>query len=124
MSKSTEDFLEAVYLGVENISDLAAYLNIKKPSVTEKAKSLAKEGYLIYRRYSKLKLTMKGRNLAKKIYFKHSSLIDFLRKIGVDNELSETEACLIEHYLSYDTVKKIKRASDNIGPRKSEERRA
>ena len=65
------------------------------------------KGYLDYEKYGIIQLTAKGEVMGAYLLERHETVEIFLKNIGVtDKVLLETE--LIEHYLSIDTVKKIK----------------
>ena len=53
-------------------------------------------------------LTEEGRNLAKKIYDKHTLIYKFLLSIGVSKEKAEIDCCKIEHVISDETAKCLK----------------
>ena len=64
-SASKEDYLKAIYhLMEENHEarsvEVADYLDVKKPSVSEMLRTLGDDGFIQYRKYSKIKLTKKG----------------------------------------------------------------
>ena len=69
LSRSAEDYLEAIgHLCRENgkaqVSEVAAMLDVKKPSVTAAMHQLAEEGLITYRRYAPIELTEKGKQYA------------------------------------------------------------
>ncbi|MBN1377032.1 metal-dependent transcriptional regulator [Candidatus Woesearchaeota archaeon] len=114
LTKSNEDYLEAIYLiGKEKknvgVKDISVFLDISLPSVSEAMKKLNKKDLVKNERYGKIKLTEKGKKTARKVYDKHKTLLDFLTKIlKVENKTALQEACLIEHFISSDTNKKLK----------------
>ena len=74
-----EDYLRALYVleeekGELKSIDLANYLNISKPSVSEMIRELDKEDLISFRKYSKLKFTAKGRKYAQKLLVEFHAL--------------------------------------------------
>ena len=88
--------------------DVADYMGYSKPSVS-RAVSLLKQGeYITVDREGFLYLTDAGREVAEKIYERHTVLTQLLISIGVDPETAEEDACRVEHDISDETFKKIK----------------
>jgi DtxR family Mn-dependent transcriptional regulator len=109
LSSSSQDYLEAILeLSTENkgvrVTDIANKLNIKKASVTQAINILSEEGLVLRERYGPVFLTIKGFEEAERVKIKHSLLKYFFEKIlGVEKEIAEKDACLIEHSLSEET---------------------
>lgn len=113
MNKSGEDYLEAI-LNIETedsgarITDIAEYLGVSKPSVNRAMKVLCEKGYVNHETYGKITLTEKGRAYASMVYKRHTVLVRFLKEIlNVSDDVSERDACLIEHDVSSETMEKI-----------------
>jgi Mn-dependent DtxR family transcriptional regulator len=88
--------------------DVADYMGYSKPSVS-RAVSLLKQGeYITVDREGFLYLTDAGREVAEKIYERHTVLTQLLISIGVDPETAEEDACRVEHDISDETFAKIK----------------
>ena len=110
LSRSAEDYLEAIgHLCRENgraqVSDVAAMLNVKKPSVTAAVHQLAEEGLITYRRYAPIELTEKGRKYADRVIQSHATLKRFLIEIGgLVPERAEEVACSMEHILTFEEI--------------------
>lgn len=113
LTDSNEDYLEAILIlrlknGKVRSVDVAKHLNVSKPGVN-KAMNVLKENELIEKDYySDIVLTKKGEEIAKKIYKKHTTIKQFLLKLGVDEENSEIDCCKIEHVISEETFSAIK----------------
>ena len=118
-SASKEDYLRGMYHLMEDKGsarniDLADYLDVKKPSVSEMLKELNKEGLVQYRRYSKLKLTPKGHGIAKKLTFKHRIIESFLKdKLKIDSNNVHEEAHRLEHAFSDESINKLRKLLGN-----------
>lgn len=113
LSSSLEDCLEAIYRlsekeGNARISDIAIELGIAKPSVTETVTKLEKLGLVIHKKYRPVKLTVKGKEIARHVDCVHKVIKNFLTDIlGVNPQIAEEDACAMEHVISGDTLKKL-----------------
>lgn len=113
LTNSNEDYLEAILIlklkkGKVRSIDIAKHLNVSKPGVN-KAMNVLKDNDLIEKEdYSDIVLTKKGEAIAKEIYKKHTTIKEFLLKLGVDEENSEIDCCKIEHVISDATFDAIK----------------
>ena len=110
--RTIEDYVELVYdvqKGKKRVhtNDIAYALNINPASVTEIFQKLSAEGYVSYKKYSGIKLTDKGLNVALKIKKKHNTLKEFLMLLGIDKNIAEKDACEMEHILHPTTMKTI-----------------
>lgn len=111
---SREDYLRGLYIleeekGELKSIDLAHYLNVSKPSVSEMVKELGREGLIYYKKYSKLKFTQKGRNIAQKLTSKHRLIELFLRKVlKIGPRNVHQEAHRLEHAFSDESIRKIR----------------
>ena len=118
-SVSKEDYLRAAYhLMEENLEvrsvDLADYLNVTKPSVSEMLRELSKEGLIQYKKYSKVKLTGKGHKIAQKLTSKHRIIERFLQDmLRVNAKKIHEEAHRLEHAFSDDSIGKLRRLLGN-----------
>ena len=118
-SASREDYLRGIYHLLEDEGyvksvELADYLNITKPSVSQMLQELDRERLVDYKKYSKLRFTARGRNLAKKLTFKHRIIETFLKdvlKIRSDN--IHEEAHKLEHAFSDEAIEKLKKLLGN-----------
>ena len=114
-----EDYLRGLYIleeekGQIKSIDLAHYLNVSKPSVSEMVQELNKEGLVDYRKYSKLKFTPKGRKIAQKLTSKHRLIELFLKNVlKIDSKNVHQEAHRLEHAFSDDSINKIKKLLGN-----------
>ena len=115
MHESGEDYIETIYLlkkkkGVVRSIDVANELGFSRPSVSRAVGILKDQGLIIMEDDGELKLTEEGLKTAKKVYEKHTNLMKFLMlTAGVNEDIAETDACRIEHIISPETFKGIKR---------------
>jgi Mn-dependent DtxR family transcriptional regulator len=109
---SMEDYLEQIYLLIENkgyarVSDIAEALTVHPSSVTKMVQKLDKDDYLVYEKYRGLVLTPKGNKVGKRLVYRHELLEQFLRVIGVKEEHIYEDVEGIEHHLSWDSIDRI-----------------
>lgn len=112
-NESGEDYLEAILRlsakaqDVHSV-DVARELNVSKPAVTKAMRILTQKGYVeIVKNH--IYLTAKGQEYACQVYEKHRMLTNFLIKLGVDENIAETDACRMEHLISTQTYEAIKK---------------
>ena len=91
--------------------DVAEYMNYSKPSVSRAVGLLKKGGYLEVSKDGALTLTEAGREIAEKIYERHTLLTGFFTMLGVDKEIAAEDACKAEHILSEQTLEKIRESA-------------
>ncbi|CEH32194.1 MULTISPECIES: transcriptional regulator MntR [Aneurinibacillus] len=106
---SMEDYLERIYTLIEEkgyarVSDIAEALNVHPSSVTKMVQKLDKSQYLIYEKYRGLVLTSKGKKMGKRLVDRHALLEDFMRLIGVSEDVIFDDVEGIEHHLSWDSI--------------------
>lgn len=85
-------------------------MGVSKPSVCVAVNTLKDGGFLTMDEDYFLHLTDMGREVAEKIYERHQFFTMQLITAGVDPEIAEYEACLIEHAVSQDSFEKIRDA--------------
>lgn len=112
IGKSAEDYLESMIIlkeknGYIRSIDIANFLGVTKPSVSNAMKRLREEGYIEMNRSGFITVTEKGMEIADKIYTRHKKLTDFFIALGVTAEVAEDDACKIEHDLSDETFEAI-----------------
>jgi Mn-dependent DtxR family transcriptional regulator len=108
-----EDYLHAIYQLAQDgkearISGLAEALKVRKPSASQMAERLNKQGYVTYQPYQDIRLTAKGRRIALAIHERHEALAEFFTTIGIPKKVQEHDIHGMEHYLSPPTLKKLR----------------
>jgi len=108
LGKSSEDYLEAMLMlkeerGYVRSVDIAEHLGVSKPSVSIAVKKLKENGYLEMDHSGFITLTESGHKIAERIYTRHKTLTSFFEMLGVDPEIAQEDACLVEHDLSEET---------------------
>jgi len=115
MHESGEDYIETIYLlkkkkGFVRSIDVASELNFSRPSVSRAVGILKEDGYLTVGKDGELELTELGLKKAKSVYEKHTNLTKFLMLTAkVSADVAENDACRIEHIISPETFKGIKK---------------
>ena len=119
---SGEDYLEAVLvlkkkMGLVRSIDVARYLEVSKPSVSNAVSLLQEGGFLRVDKEHYLHLTKAGKQVAEKIYERHCFFTKRLIHVGVSPDVAEKDACKIEHVISEETFEKLKEniKEDNEG---------
>ena len=113
LQESGEMYLESIYVlskqksGVHSI-DISEYLGYSKPSVSRAVGLLKSGGYITVDRDGGLNLTESGREIAEKIYERHTLLTALLMKVGVSEEVAVADACKLEHAISDESFQAIK----------------
>ena len=114
-----EDYLRGLYIleerkGQIKSIDLANYLNVSKPSVSEMLRNLNKEGMVAYKKYSKIKFTGKGKKIAEKLTSKHRLIELFLKNVLKINSTNvHEEAHRLEHAFSDESIGRMRRMLGN-----------
>ena len=89
--------------------DISEYMSFSKPSVSRAVNLLKDGGYILVSKEGYITLTASGREIAEKIYERHTILTKCLIALGVSEETAAEDACKIEHDISDETFSAIKR---------------
>lgn len=114
-----EDYLRALYILEEEKKelksiDLAHYLQVSKPSVSEMVQELDRDGLITYKKYSKLKFTSNGRKIAQRLTSKHRLIEIFLKNVlKISSRNIHNEAHRLEHAFSDESIVKLKKFLGN-----------
>lgn len=112
-----QNYLEIIFILyqkqeiVRNI-DIAGELNLARATVTQMLRNLEKKGYIEYKEDKIVRFTKEGEMIAEKLYKKHVYLTKVLKHMGIEDDIAEKEACQIEHAISDNSFKKIKKYFD------------
>ncbi len=111
-SVAVEDYLERILelintKGYARVVDIAHSLKISQASVTNMVQRLDAEGLLNYEKYRGLVLTTAGEALARNITRRHQLLTDFLKLLGLDDEVIYHDVEGMEHHISPPTLHAI-----------------
>lgn len=115
LTMANEDYLEAIWRimleedgapAVRSVA-VAELLDVSKASVNKALATLKDKGYVEQHRYGRVGLTAEGRVYAELLWKYHRTLRTFLEEeLGVDPATADAEACLMEHALSADTMRR------------------
>lgn len=113
LQESGEMYLESIYVLTKKSSavrsiDVCEYMGYSKPSVSRAIGLLKNGGYVTVNGEGHLSLTDVGKDVAEKIYQRHTMLTELLVRLGVSREVAAEDACKIEHVISEETVAAIK----------------
>ena len=111
--ESAEDYLEQILMLLEKKGharsvDIAAGLNVSKPSVSVAMKKLRENGYISMEKGGLISLTDKGYPIARRTYDRHLTLTKFFVSLGVDEAIARKDACKIEHDISEESYAAIR----------------
>ena len=121
-SISREDYLRAMYHLIEENEEVksvevADYLGVSKPSVSEMLKNLDADGLIQYKKYSKINLTKNGFKAAKNLTARHRIIEAFLKDmLKINPQKIHEEAHRLEHAFSDESIGKMGKILGN--PRK------
>lgn len=113
LQESGEMYLETIHiLSQKNKEvrslDVAEYMGFSKPSVSRAVRILKEGGYLLMDENGFLTLTDAGKEVAVKIYDRHTTLTAMLVNLGVDEKTAAEDACKMEHDISDKSFAAIK----------------
>ena len=119
LQESGEMYIESIYVLSKRMShvrslDVAEYMNYSKPSVSRAVGLLKNGGYVTVDSEGHLELTELGKEIAHKIYERHTVITSLLVKLGVDPEIASDDACKIEHAISDESFIAIKKFAGRI----------
>ena len=115
--ESAEMYLETILVlskkGDVRSIDIARAMNFSRPSVSVALHNLEKEEYISIEPDQTIKLLPKGAEIAKTIYERHTILTEFFEQLGVKKAIATADACKIEHDISPESFKAIKKLVKN-----------
>lgn len=114
IQESAENYLETILiisLRQEHVRsiDIVNELDFSKPSVSVAMKNLRLNGYIKMDTSGYITLTDAGREIAEKMYERHTLLSEWLTRLGVNPQTAVQDACRIEHVISEESFDAIKR---------------
>jgi len=89
--------------------DVGEEMGFSRPSVSRAVHLLADGGFLTIDQLGGLALTETGREIAEKIYERHTVLSRWLVSLGVSEATAVDDACKMEHDISDESFAAIKR---------------
>jgi DtxR family transcriptional regulator, Mn-dependent transcriptional regulator len=115
LTASFENYLCAIYSvekenNAAHVKDIANFLSVGAPSVSEAMKALEKKNYIDYEPYGLITLTEQGKKLVIEKNERNEIVSDFLKNVlqAEDNEIAEN-ARIIEYGMSDSVLEKFVR---------------
>ena len=114
LQESGEMYLETILILSQKSNfvraiDVGEKMGFSRPSVSRAVHLLAEGGFITIDPDGGLALTDAGREIAEKIYERHTVLSKWLISLGVDEQTATDDACKIEHDISDKSFAAIKR---------------
>lgn len=114
LQESGQMYLETILVLSKTLSavrsiDIVEHMGYSKPSVSRAVGLLKNGGFINVDTDGHITLTTEGREMAEKIYERHTILTAALTSIGVDAEVAAEDACKIEHAISDQSIEAIKK---------------
>ena len=115
LQESGEMYLETILVLSQNSKyvraiDVGEEMGFSRPSVSRAVHLLEEGGFIVIGPDGGITLTDAGREVAEKIYERHTVLSTWLISLGVDEETATDDACKIEHDISDASFCAIKRS--------------
>lgn len=115
LTSAMEDYLEMIYRnsmeeGYIRIGTLAKLLNVSAPSASKMVQRLSELGLVKFQKYGIIIMNDSGKEMGEYLLERHELLEDFLRLLGSDDLLQQTE--LMEHNITPQLLKNIKILND------------
>lgn len=122
LKRVTEDYLKTIYIlslkEEVHATRLAEELGVSKPTVSVSLKSLEKDGYIIRDENRVISLTRSGKKIAKSVYERHCVLRKMLETLGVDKTTAASDACKMEHAVSPESFKALRKLTKHTDDKK------
>ena len=115
LQESGEMYLETILIlsqrgkAVRSI-DVAEEMGFSKPSVSRAVGILKSGGYIEVDDGGHLTLTGEGLRVAQRTYERHRVLTEVFVRLGVNEKTAAEDACRIEHVISDETFRAIKKS--------------
>lgn len=113
LQESGEMYLETILIlsesGNVRAVEISKYMGFSKPSVSRAVGLLKNDGFIEVDKDGNITLTKTGREIAEKIYDRHTTITRHLMSIGVDEKTAAEDACKIEHVISDKSFAAFKR---------------
>jgi len=114
IQESGEMYLETILvltkrLGSVRSIDICEEMGYSKPSVSRAVGLLRSGGFIRVDDGGYITLTDEGRQLAEKIFDRHTVLTRLLIQLGVDEDTASADACRMEHAISDESLEAIKK---------------
>ena len=117
--ETAQDYVEAIdhliaAKGEARVRDLAGIMGVSHVTVSKIIGRIEAMGLVIATAHHPVRLTPKGRALARRTRECHETVLAFLRAIGVPPRQAEIDAEGIEHHVSAATIRAMKRLVESM----------
>ena len=119
LQESGQMYLETILVLSRTLSavrsiDIVEHMGYSKPSVSRAMGLLKSGGFIEVDEDGYITLTDDGREIANKIYERHTILTQALIRLGVDPDTASEDACKMEHAISDTSIAAIKKYLENM----------
>jgi DtxR family Mn-dependent transcriptional regulator len=121
MSSSLEDYLETIYLlvqeqGFARVKDVAKARDVKAASVSIALRKLAEMDMVRYERREYIALTPDGEKAGRRVFSRHRLLTRFFEEVlSMPQPAASEQACAMEHSLTDDAMDRLARFFEFLG---------
>lgn len=117
LQESGEMYLETILRLTEKSEavrsiDISEEMGFSKPSVSRAIGLLRSGGYILVSKEGYITLTDIGREVAMKVYSRHTIITELLVSLGVSRDVAVSDACRIEHCISDESFEAIKKYTE------------
>ena len=117
LQESGEMYLETILRLTEKSEavrsiDISEEMGFSKPSVSRAIGLLRGGGYILVSKEGYITLTDIGREVAMKVYARHTIITELLVSLGVPRDIAVSDACRIEHCISDESFEAIKKYTE------------
>ena len=119
LQESGEMYLETIYVLSKSQNhvrsvDVSEHMGYSKPSVSRAMGILKANGYITVDADGFITLTASGKQVAETIFERHTVIANVLIRLGVTPEVAAEDACRIEHAISDESFRALKRYVETI----------
>ena len=108
ITEAVENYLETILILSQkqpdvHAIDICSYLGYSRPTVSIILKKMKDEGLVTVDDDNHIRLTDTGKEVAERIYDRHTVLTDLFIYLGVNRDVAAEDACMVEHDISDET---------------------
>lgn len=121
MSSSLEDYLETIYLllqehGFARVRDIAKARDVRAATISVALRRLSEAGFVRYERREYIGLTPKGEEAARRVLTRHRLLTRFFEEVlKMAPDAAANQACAMEHSLTDEAMDRMVRFFEFLG---------
>ena len=113
IQESAENYLETILVlknrrGEVRSIDIANEMNFSRTSVSHAMTQFRENGLITMDDNGYIELTESGREIAERIYERHTLLSELLMRLGVQETVAKEDACRLEHAISAESFQKLR----------------